>query len=73
MTHMEGQVTFMLNSPEIRHDPRNHTVPIVDVIHVPDDEDHLILVFPFLRIFDEIPFHCLDEFVEAVRQLLQVS
>ena len=56
----------------MRSDPRNRTVPILDVIALPDDMEHVLLVMPYLRIFYTPPFHCRAEVVEALRQLLQV-
>ncbi len=39
-------------------EPRNHTVPILDVIPIPDDEDHRVfMVMPFLKLFHEPEFH----------------
>jgi len=55
----------------MRSDPRNRTVSIIDVVTLPDDKDHVLLVMPYLRVFDAPPFHCCSEVVEAFRQFLQ--
>ncbi|KAK0442214.1 kinase-like domain-containing protein [Armillaria borealis] len=39
--------------------PRNHTVPILEVIPIPDDEDQRVfMVMPMLKLFHEPEFHC---------------
>ncbi len=55
-------------------EPRNHTVPILDVIPIPDDEDQRVfMVMPMLKLFHEPEFHCRSKFVDAFRQLLEAS
>ena len=68
----EVRIALYLSSAEMRSDPQNRTVPILDVIALPDDKEHVLLVVPYLRVFDTPPFHCRAEVVEALRQLLQV-
>jgi hypothetical protein len=67
----EVQIALYLCSVEMSSDPRNRTVPILDVITLPDDK-YVLLVMPYLRIFNTPPFHCRGEVVEALRQFLQV-
>ena len=71
-TGEEIQIALYLSSVDMRSDPRNRTVPILDVMALPDDTEHVLLVMPYLRIFNAPPFHCRAEVVEALRQLLQV-
>ncbi|PBK58777.1 hypothetical protein ARMSODRAFT_1091088 [Armillaria solidipes] len=55
-------------------DPRNHTVPILDIIPIPDDEEkRVFMVMPMLKDFYAPPFHCRSEFVDALRQLLEAG
>jgi hypothetical protein len=69
----EISITLHLTSAYMRSDPRNRTVPILDVIPIRhNDEEHVFLVMLYLREFDSPPFHCRSEFVEALRQLLRV-
>jgi len=68
----ELNIALSLSSTEMRSDPRNHTVPIVEIVNLPDDKDNVLLVMPHLRIFNTPPFHCRGEVVEALRQFLQV-
>jgi hypothetical protein len=67
----EIRIALYLSSVEMTSDPRNRTVPILDVISLPGDK-YVLLVMPFLRVFNTPPFHCRSEVVEAFRQLLQV-
>ena len=66
----ERYIAEFLSSPTMCSDPRNRTVPILEVVEPPDGED-LFLVMPRLRVFDTPPFHCYSEVVEAFRQFLQ--
>jgi len=67
----ELRIILYLSSVEMRSNSRNRTVPILDVIALPDDK-YVLLVMPFLRVFDTPPFHCRWEVVEALRQFMQV-
>lgn len=55
----------------MRADPRNRIAPILELITLTDEKDVLI-VLPYLREFYSPPFHCRGEFIEAIRQFLQV-
>lgn len=68
----ETQIATMLSSPELRQDPRNHAVPILEVIQ--DDEDLSIsyLVMPFLRPIDNPAFESVDELLDFGDQILEV-
>ncbi|KAF7323799.1 Protein kinase domain-containing protein [Mycena kentingensis (nom. inval.)] len=69
----ELEILELLNSTSRRADPRNHTLPVLDKIPLPDDSrtDGVLFVFPFGREFDSPPFHCRWEFVEAFSQYLE--
>jgi len=67
----EVEIALYLSSAEMRSNPRNRMVLILDVITLLDDK-YVLLVMPYLRIFNTPPFHCRMEFVEAIRQFLQV-
>jgi hypothetical protein len=54
-------------------DPRNHCVPIYEVLQLPDDEDKLILVMPLLKEYDIPRFDTIGEVVEFFQQLFEVS
>ncbi|KAG5338875.1 hypothetical protein C0989_005751 [Termitomyces sp. Mn162] len=67
----ELRVAHYLLSPQLAKDPRNHTVPILDVIPLPNSHSEALLVMPQLLHFAEIPFVRFGEVVEAVQQFLQ--
>nr|GAT48594.1 predicted protein [Mycena chlorophos] len=60
-----------LNPPSLQAHPHNRTVPLLDIIPIPDDDDVVILVVPLLRIFDSPIFRHFREVVECLRQFLQ--
>ncbi|KAJ7447556.1 kinase-like domain-containing protein [Mycena galericulata] len=66
----ELRIAAILSTPRLRSDPRNHTIPILEVITVPN-ESWTLLVMPYCRRFDDPPFHCRAEFIEAMRQYLE--
>ena len=68
----ESQITSMLSSEPLRRDPRNHSVPILDIF--PDDEDPGVsyMVMPLLRLIDDPHFDLVEELVDFVDQILEV-
>jgi hypothetical protein len=68
----EVAICRMLSSPELRNDPHNHAVPILDYFTKDDESKHGFLVMPLLRKFDDPPFGTVGEVVDFVRQMLQV-
>ncbi|KAJ7661728.1 kinase-like domain-containing protein [Mycena rosella] len=59
-----------LSAPSVRSDPRNRTIPLLDSIPLPDSP-WSFLVMPFCRRFTYPPFHCRNEFVDAMNQFLE--
>jgi len=66
----EVRIARMLTSGSVEHDPRNHCVPILQVIDDPDGLKSL-LVMPLLRPMDNPPFDHVKEIVDFVDQLLE--
>ena len=63
---------LQLNSPDLRSDPRNPSVPILD--HFPStDDDVVLLVMPYLYTFCVPNFSFTDEAIDFFRQTLEVS
>ncbi|KAJ7512956.1 kinase-like domain-containing protein [Mycena galericulata] len=54
----------------VRTDPRNRTIPILDIFAMPNSP-WSFLVMPYCRRFDYPPFHCRNEFFEAMSQFLE--
>ncbi|KAH9481861.1 hypothetical protein JR316_0006391 [Psilocybe cubensis] len=59
------------SSKEWKKDPRNCCVPILDVVMIPCDDDHALIVMPQLLAFHLLPFRFLGEFCEFALQVLQ--
>jgi len=51
--------------------PANHCVPILRVLHPPDDEDLVIIAMPLLRRLDSPRFDTIGEAVEFFRQIFE--
>ena len=69
----EIPIALFLSSDEMRKDPRNCAVPILDVILIPGDDEHALLVMPHLLHFEELPFRRLGEVCEMALRLLEVT
>ncbi|RDB25212.1 hypothetical protein Hypma_007477 [Hypsizygus marmoreus] len=67
----EVAIGQLFSSEPLASHPQNHCIPILDVLQVPDDDDMVIIVMPFLYSWDAIPFATVGEVVEFVRQLFE--
>ncbi|KAI0077826.1 hypothetical protein K474DRAFT_1039953 [Panus rudis PR-1116 ss-1] len=67
----EEQIGLYLSRPEVRHDPQNHCVPILEALPDPLDSFQRLIVMPFLCPFDEPEFLAIGEVVDFVRQTLE--
>ncbi|KAJ3491002.1 hypothetical protein NLI96_g1020 [Meripilus lineatus] len=61
---------YFSTEPVASH-PRNHCVPLLDVLEVPGDTDIVLLVMPLLRACDDPMFQTIGEIVEFLRQTLE--
>jgi hypothetical protein len=68
----ELRIALHLSSDKMCSDPRNRIAHVLDTIILPDDKESALIVVPYLRRFDSPPFHCCSEFIEALRQFIQV-
>ncbi|KAF7306345.1 Protein kinase domain-containing protein [Mycena indigotica] len=68
---VELSVVQYLNSPNVRHHAHNRTALLLDTIPIPDDDNTILIVMPFLRVFNSPIFRHLQEVIEALRQFLQ--
>ena len=68
----EKEIGEYFSTGPIAADPRNHCVPIYDVLEVPDRPNEDILVMPLLRRLDEPPFKTVGEVVDFVTQVFEV-
>ncbi|KAF7310387.1 Protein kinase domain-containing protein [Mycena chlorophos] len=70
-TEFELVLVRHLNSPHLLSHPYNRTVPLLDVIPIPDDDNLVIIVMPRLRLFCTPIFRHFREVTECMRQFLQ--
>ncbi|KAJ7450250.1 kinase-like domain-containing protein [Mycena galericulata] len=59
-----------LSSPSVCSDHRNRTIPLFDVVVLPNSP-WSFLVMPYCRRFNYPPLHCRKEFVEAITQFME--
>ncbi|KAL4243617.1 hypothetical protein ABKN59_011688 [Abortiporus biennis] len=68
----EVELTRYFSEESVRSDPRNHCVPLLEVLeNAPDHPDLNILVFPFLREFKNPRFRTVGEALEFFRQIFE--
>ncbi|OSD03660.1 hypothetical protein PYCCODRAFT_1490426 [Trametes coccinea BRFM310] len=67
----ELKILEYLSSAEMRRDPRNHCVPLLDVLCDPAEPETSYIVMPFLRFIDDPAFELLDDVLECLDQVLE--
>ncbi|KAG8994245.1 hypothetical protein FRB94_010036 [Tulasnella sp. JGI-2019a] len=67
----EIKISRFLWSEELRNDPRNHSVPLLDVLYDPADVEHAIIVMPLLRKVDDPYLISVREVMEVMEQTLE--
>ncbi|TFK22799.1 hypothetical protein FA15DRAFT_643594 [Coprinopsis marcescibilis] len=67
----ETKIMKYFSEGEIAKDPRNHCVPVLDVLQAPNDDGHEIVIIPVLREFDSPDFDTIGECIAFLRQLLE--
>ncbi|KAJ6507318.1 hypothetical protein C8R47DRAFT_90476 [Mycena vitilis] len=67
----ELKIWSMLTAEPLASDSRNHCVPSYEVLHVPDDEDEILVVMPFLSPWLSPEFHTIGEVVDFFGQLIE--
>ena len=68
----EVQIATMFSTEPLKSHPKNHCVPIFEVLDVPDKDNEFILVMPLLRRFQSPWFVTVGESVEFFRQIFEV-
>lgn len=63
---------YFCQEPLVSH-PRNHCVPLDEVLTIPDVPNTVILVIPLLRMFNSPPMETVGEAVEFFRQIFEVT
>lgn len=68
----ELEVIRLLSSEPLASHPRNHSVPLYDVLDIPGEEHGHIIVMPLLRAFNDPQFQTIGESVEFIHQVFEV-
>ena len=69
----ELAITQRFSSPGLSLDPRNHCVPLLDVIETEGTRSQKLMVFPLLRPFNRPQFQTFGEFVAFFTQICEVK
>ncbi|CAL1706289.1 unnamed protein product [Somion occarium] len=67
----EVEITKYFSTEPLSSHPRNHSVPLIDVLRVPDEDDTVILVMPLLHRYETPRFLTVGECVEFFRQIFE--
>lgn len=70
-TSPEVDIGQYFSSDQLRDDPRNHCLPVLDVLTDPTDPENVILVIPWLRRIDSPQPASVRECVDFVQQTLE--
>lgn len=69
----EREIIEYFSTHALALDPRNHCIPIYEVLEVPDNADLIILVMPYMRLWDFKPeFLTIGEVVDFITQIFEV-
>jgi len=69
----ELKIAQRFSSPEVRGEPHNHCVPLLEILKLPDTLDQKLIVMPTLRPFHSPHFQTFGEFVAFFTQICEVS
>ncbi|KAI0796161.1 kinase-like domain-containing protein [Abortiporus biennis] len=67
----EVEITTYFTKESLRSDPRNHCVPLLEVLEVPNDPTIKIIVLPLLRKYNDPRFKTVGEALEFFRQAFE--
>ncbi|KAI0786622.1 kinase-like domain-containing protein [Abortiporus biennis] len=70
----EVDITRYFSTEPVKSHPQNHCVPLLDMFEVPNrtgPDRMIIMVFPFLRAFQNPPMKSIGEAVEFCRQIFE--
>lgn len=70
----EREISEYFSTDVLAADPRNHCIPVYEVLEVPDDADMIILVMPFMRLWDLTPkFMTIGEVIDFLTQIFEAG
>ncbi|KAJ7032028.1 kinase-like domain-containing protein [Mycena alexandri] len=67
----EVELARFFSMPALARNPKNHCIPILDVLRDPQDSDKQIIVMPRLIRFDEPIFDTVGEVIDCFRQIFE--
>ena len=59
----EAIVAQFFSSEPLLSDPKNHCVPVYEILQVPEEDDDILIVMPYLRKYDSPRFEMIGELV----------
>ncbi|KAI0054725.1 hypothetical protein BV25DRAFT_1816642 [Artomyces pyxidatus] len=68
---LESTIALFLWAENLRDNPRNHSVPVLDIFPDPDNEHHSYMVMPFCNFMDKPAFTNVGEVVDFADQVLE--
>ena len=68
----EVEIGLYFSSEPLASHPRNHCVPIYEVLDIPNTDKEVIIVMPLLREFGDPRIKSIGEAVEFFRQVFEV-
>lgn len=69
---IEGPILWFFSSHSRRDHPRNHVVPLLDILEDNVDDQGLLLVLPLLRDIQYPPVETIPEALDMIQQTLEV-
>ncbi|KAJ7218785.1 hypothetical protein B0H12DRAFT_327568 [Mycena haematopus] len=67
----EVEIARLFSASALSKNPKNHCIPILDVLQDPQDSDKKIIVMPRLIRFDEPVFDTVSEVIDCFRQIFE--
>ncbi|KAL1946975.1 hypothetical protein VTO73DRAFT_15079 [Trametes versicolor] len=67
----ELQILSYLNSEELRQDPRNHCIALLDVLRDTADPNIAFMVMPFMKYIDSPPMERVEDVLDCFDQILE--
>jgi len=68
---LESTIATMMLADPLCTDPRNHSVPVLEIFQDDEDESISYMVMPFLRLVREPEFEDIEEIIHFVDQILE--
>ncbi|KAJ7467122.1 hypothetical protein FB451DRAFT_1369542 [Mycena latifolia] len=69
----EVEIHRLLISAALASDPRNHCIPLLDTLHLPNEEHKMILVMRLMRAYEAPRFDTCGEVFEFFRQIFEAE